>query len=73
MVMVPQKLELKWLVDVGTNLNGINSLHLVAANYKKDDLYEHLICEYHMSVEDFDDLGMQQLCVVATCGNPDGI
>mmetsp|Transcript_20037 Transcript_20037/g.43434 ORF Transcript_20037/g.43434 Transcript_20037/m.43434 type:complete len:480 (+) Transcript_20037:133-1572(+) len=68
-----KKIDVKRLVDAGASLNGINALHLAAANYKKEDLFDLLIDEYGMSVEAFDSIGRKPIHVAAVTENADAV
>uniref|UniRef100_A0A7S2U524 Uncharacterized protein n=1 Tax=Attheya septentrionalis TaxID=420275 RepID=A0A7S2U524_9STRA len=68
-----RKAQMKNLVEAGASLQGINALHMAAANYKSSDLFDHLIGEYGMSVETFDQNGHFPIHVAAVCGNAEAI
>mmetsp|Transcript_33752 Transcript_33752/g.62124 ORF Transcript_33752/g.62124 Transcript_33752/m.62124 type:complete len:485 (+) Transcript_33752:69-1523(+) len=68
-----KKLDIKRLVDAGANLHGINALHLAAASYKDDDLFDLLIDGYGMSVEEFDHIGRKPIHVAAIGQNADAV
>ena len=68
-----KKSEIRRLVDVGADLNGINALHVAASYYKESDLFDLLIDEYGMSVEQFDSIGRRPLHVAACCTNADAV
>eukprot|EP00978_Attheya_sp_CCMP212_P035392 scaffold153776_cov32-Attheya_sp.AAC.1 len=68
-----RKAQMKNLVEAGASLQGINALHMAAANYKSSDLFDHLIGEYGMSVETFDRNGHFPIHVAAVCGNAEAI
>lgn len=65
--------EIRRLVDAGANLYGINALHLAAAQYKNEDLFDLLINEYEMDMEAFDHIGLPALHVAACTNNVDGL
>eukprot|EP00978_Attheya_sp_CCMP212_P025231 scaffold80837_cov36-Attheya_sp.AAC.1 len=64
---------MKNLVEAGASLQGINALHMAAANYKSSDLFDHLIGEYGMNVETFDRNGHFPIHVAAVFGNAQAI
>ena len=68
-----KKSEIRRLVDAGANLNGIHALHVAASCYKESDLFNLLVDEYGMSVEQFDCIGRRPLHVAACCTNADAV
>lgn len=68
-----KKLDIKRLVDAGASLRGIDALHLTAAAYKDEDLFDLLIDEYGLSVEEFDQIGRKPIHVAACTSNADGV
>lgn len=67
------KSKIRTLVDDGANLNGIDALHHAAAWYREKDLFDHLVDEYGMSMEHFDDNGQRPIHIAAGCGNTDAV
>ncbi len=63
------KARMKRMVDQGASLDGINALHMAAANYKSRDLFAYLIGEHNMSTDKFDQTGSLPLHVAACCSN----
>ena len=70
-----KKAEIRGLVDAGASLSNIDALHLAASHYKQPDLFDLLIDEYGLGIEDSDhhDLKSKPLHVAACCGNCEAI
>jgi ankyrin repeat protein len=70
-----KKAEIKRLVDAGASLSNIDALHLAASHYKEPDLFDLLIDEYGLGIEDsdHDSLLSKPLHVAACMGNCEAI
>lgn len=70
-----KRAEIKRLVDAGASLNRIDALHLAASHYKQRDLFDLLIDEYGLGIEDpdHDSLLSPPLTVAACLGNCEAI
>ena len=67
------KSEMKRLVEAGASLDGINALHMAAANYKSSDLFHHLVNEFGMKVNAFDEKGSLPIHVAACTSNIEAV
>jgi len=68
--LTPQaKDQIKTLVSQGGSLQAIDALHMSAANYKKDDLFEYLTGEMGMNPSKFDHNGETPLHVAVHVKN----
>ena len=67
--------EIKRLVDAGASLSNIDALHIAAGHYKRPDLFNLLIDEYGLGIEDsdHDSLKSKPLHVAACLGNCEAI
>jgi len=63
------KRQIQQLVQAGASLQGINALHMAAANYKSGDLFDYLITECHMRLDTFDHSGNLPIHVAVGCSN----
>lgn len=68
-----KRADMKRLVDEGADLRGINALHLASSRYKENDLFDLLVDEYGLGVDDFDDIGRRPIHVAAVCDNADAL
>jgi ribosomal protein L12E/L44/L45/RPP1/RPP2 len=68
-----KKMEIQRLVDGGADLNGISALHHVSTNYKDRDLFDLLIDDYGMSVEQFDHIGRRPIHIAACFTNVEAV
>jgi len=70
-----KRAEIKRLVDAGASLSNVDALHLAASYYKQRDLFDLLIDEYGLGVEDpdHDSLMSRPLHVSACLGNCEAI
>mmetsp|Transcript_10815 Transcript_10815/g.16191 ORF Transcript_10815/g.16191 Transcript_10815/m.16191 type:complete len:480 (-) Transcript_10815:142-1581(-) len=71
-----KKDHIKRLIQDGASLEGINAIHMAAANYKQSDLFDFLIGECHMSLNnnnDRDETGNLPLHVAAICSNAEAV
>lgn len=68
-----KKADMKRLLDEGADLRGINALHLASSAYKENDLFDLLVDEYGLGVDDFDDIGRRPIHVAAVCDNADAL
>ena len=68
-----KKLNIKRLVDSGASLHDMDALHVAAAHYKNEDLFELLIDEYGLNVESFDSIGRRPIHVAACFQNADAV
>jgi hypothetical protein len=70
-----KRAEIKRLVDAGASLSRVDALHLAASYYKQHDLFDLLIDEYGLGIEDPDNdpLLSSPLMVAAFCGNCEAV
>lgn len=70
-----KRAEIKRLVDAGASLSNIDALHLAASHYKQRDLFDLLIDEYGLGIEDpdHDSLLSKPLHVAGCLGNCEAI
>jgi hypothetical protein len=70
-----KKREIKRLVDSGASLRRIDALHKAASKYKQKDLFDLLIDEYGIGIEDHDhqDPSSPPLHVAALLGNCEAV
>lgn len=70
-----KRAEIKRLVDAGASLSNIDALHLAASHYKQKDLFDLLIDEYGLGIEDpdHDSLKSKPLHVAGCLGNCEAI
>ncbi len=70
-----KRAEIRRLVDAGASLNRIDALHLAASYYKQRDLFDLLIDEYGLGIEDPDHTSVLSppLSVAACLGNCEAI
>ena len=66
-----KKLEIRRLVTAGANLNGIHTLYHFASYYKEGDLFDLLIDEYSMGVNQRDEDGQMPTHVAVSIMNVD--
>ncbi len=70
-----KRAEIKRLVDAGGSLSNVDALHLAASYYKQRDLFDLLIDEYGLGIEDsdHDSLKSKPLHVAGCLGNCEAI
>lgn len=70
-----KRAEIKRLVDAGASLSNVDALHLAASHYKQRDLFDLLIDEYGLGIEDpdHDSLLSKPLHVAGCLGNCEAI
>ena len=70
-----KRAEIQRLVDAGASLSRVDALHLAASHYKQRDLFDLLIDEYGLGIEDPDhtSLSSPPLHVAACVGNCEAI
>jgi hypothetical protein len=72
--LTPEKRsEIRRLVNAGANLHGVDALHHVSSFYGAIDLFDLLIDEYGMGVNQRDEDGNMPLHVAATVMNVDAV
>jgi len=68
-----KKADIRRLVNSGADLNGIDALHIACGMYCDSDLFDLLLDEYGMNIEQFDKVGSRPLHIAASLGNADAV